>query len=52
MDGEKCGHEQCTCFVDLGEDYCGPHCRQQMQADPDASPHDFCGCHHAECEND
>ena len=51
MDGQKCEHEQCTCYVDLGESYCNERCREQAQADPDAAPHDVCYCRHVECEN-
>jgi hypothetical protein len=49
MDGEKCGHEQCTCYVDFGETYCSDRCREAEQQDPDAPPHGRCGCRHLEC---
>ncbi len=49
MDGQKCEHEQCTCYVDLGETYCGDRCREAEQQDPDAAPHSQCGCRHVDC---
>ncbi len=49
MDGQKCEHPQCTCYVDLGQMYCSDRCRQLDIADGDAAPHERCGCRHAEC---
>jgi hypothetical protein len=51
MDGQKCDHTQCTCYVDLGAFFCSDRCREQAAADPDAPPHDSCNCRHDECEN-
>lgn len=50
MDGQKCAHEQCTCFVDLGQLYCSDRCREHDAQDADAPPHARCGCRHAGCE--
>jgi hypothetical protein len=50
MDGVKCGHEACTCFVDLGERYCSAACREDVTADTDVRPRGPCRCRHAECE--
>ena len=49
MDGQKCAHEQCTCFIDLGEFYCSDDCRRRDIADGDAEPHARCGCKHNDC---
>jgi hypothetical protein len=49
MDGQKCAHEQCTCFVDLGMLYCAPRCRELDAKDGEAAPHERCGCRHADC---
>jgi len=51
MDGQKCDHTQCTCYVDLGMDYCSDRCREQAQAAPEGSPHERCNCRHADCDN-
>ncbi len=50
MDGQKCAHEQCTCFVDLGHTYCSDRCRERDAIDGDANPRARCGCRHAGCE--
>jgi hypothetical protein len=50
MDGQKCAHGRCTCFVDLGQEYCGSRCREMARTDPDAGPHGHCGCHHEACQ--
>ncbi|MBV8155273.1 MAG: hypothetical protein JO029_04230 [Candidatus Eremiobacteraeota bacterium] len=50
MDGQKCRHDQCTCYVDLGQTYCSDRCRQLDDADGDAPPRARCGCRHAGCE--
>ena len=49
MDGQKCAHEQCTCFVDLGALYCSDRCRELDVQDADAAPHARCGCRHTGC---
>ena len=51
MDGQKCGHEPCTCYVDLGETFCAPVCRERARATQDPDPHGRCGCRHEECLN-
>jgi len=50
MDGQKCAHEACTCFVDLGATYCSPRCREMDELDGEPAPHSRCGCRHAGCE--
>lgn len=50
MDGQKCVHIQCACYVDLGAFYCSDRCREADKANPDAPPHGECRCHHVECE--
>lgn len=49
MDGVKCAHEQCTCFVDLGETYCHYSCREAAEQDAAAAPHGRCRCGHIDC---
>lgn len=49
MDGMKCGREQCSCFVDLGEVYCGENCAAKGEADQ-GDPHGICGCRHTDCD--
>lgn len=49
MDGQKCEHEQCSCYVDLGERFCSPECREAASADGDAPPHARCVCRHVGC---
>ena len=49
MDGVKCAHGPCSCYVDLGQDYCSPRCREMDGKDSDPAVHDRCGCHHDEC---
>ena len=52
MDGQKCRHEPCTCYVDLGQEYCCEHCRQLDEQDGgDTAPRSRCGCFHAGCES-
>jgi hypothetical protein len=51
MDGQKCQHGPCTCYVDLGQLYCCDRCRRLDTQDPDAGPRGRCGCRHAGCEN-
>ncbi|HTX58324.1 MAG TPA: metallothionein [Verrucomicrobiae bacterium] len=50
MDGQKCAHEPCSCYVDLGKLYCGERCRENDAASPEAAPHSRCGCRHVGCE--
>jgi hypothetical protein len=50
MDGVKCEHPQCTCYVGLGEMYCSVRCRIGDATDGDAAPHGHCPCNHEECE--
>jgi hypothetical protein len=49
MDGQKCRHEQCSCYVDLGMFYCSDRCRELDVKDGDAPPHGRCGCGHTGC---
>ena len=49
MDGMICSHEQCTCPVDLGEDFCGAWCERNAEIEDDADPHGRCGCKHTSC---
>jgi hypothetical protein len=49
MDGQKCSHEQCSCYVDLGKFYCSDRCRELDVKDGDAPPHARCGCGHTGC---
>jgi hypothetical protein len=51
MDGQKCAHPQCTCFLDLGMIYCSPRCKEKDDQDGDAAPRERCGCRHAGCES-
>ncbi len=48
MDGAKCCHEPCSCPVDLGEDYCSPHCLRMAEEDAE-KPLGRCGCKHTSC---
>lgn len=49
MDGAKCEHAQCTCYVDLGMTYCSDRCRENDAKDGEAPAHDRCGCRHVGC---
>lgn len=49
MDGLICEHEQCTCPVDMAEDYCGDSCKRAAANEDDADPHGRCGCKHTSC---
>ncbi|HUZ48347.1 MAG TPA: hypothetical protein VMW12_01260 [Candidatus Dormibacteraeota bacterium] len=51
MDGQKCGHVQCTCYVDLGQTYCSDRCAEYDKQDADLPAHDRCGCRHDTCMN-
>ncbi len=51
MDGQKCAHEQCSCYVDLGQTFCSDTCRRRAAGDADLAPHEHCGCRHDECAN-
>ena len=48
MDGQKCAHPQCTCFVDLGMSDRSPRCRERDEQDGDAAAPAL-GCRHAGC---
>ena len=50
MDGQKCEHPQCRCYVDLGMMWCSDRCKELDQKDGDAGAFEKCGCKHAECE--
>jgi hypothetical protein len=48
----KCAHEECTCTVTSGEQFCSDYCASQAGADDAgkaAAGKDDCGCGHTEC---
>ena len=46
-DGNKCGHEICTCSVGEGEEYCSEHCEDAVRQDLTEIT---CDCRHQGCE--
>ena len=44
----KCAHDECTCTVTSGEQFCSDYCAEQASA-AKASTDDDCNCGHAEC---
>ncbi len=49
MDGQKCEHDRCNCYVDLGQTYCNERCKESDRSDGDAAPDGKCACRHADC---
>ena len=45
----KCAHDECTCTVTSGEQFCSDYCASQAGADESAAGKGDCGCGHSEC---
>jgi len=44
----RCGHEGCTCQVELSGDFCSDYCREHA-GDADHGAHS-CECGHPQCQ--
>jgi len=48
----KCAHDECTCTVTSGEQFCSDFCSSRAGADEPAAGNGDCGCGHTECSAD